>query len=60
MVGLGTPVAIRKLRIIELFMPGGAPMTVVETGEFLSRAKPLMTDEERTDLVLFLAANPEA
>jgi len=35
-------------------------MTVVETGEFLSRARPLMTDEERADLVLFLAANPEA
>jgi hypothetical protein len=37
-----------------------APMTVVETEEFLRRAKPLMSDDERDDLVAFLGANPEA
>src|ERR1035437_3591953 len=37
-----------------------APMTVVETGEFLKRAKPLMSGSERTDLVAFVGANPEA
>lgn len=38
----------------------GVPMTVVETGEFLRRAKPLLTDTEREDLVAYLGANPEA
>jgi hypothetical protein len=37
-----------------------APMTVVETGEFLRRAKPLMSETEREELVAFLGANPEA
>jgi hypothetical protein len=37
-----------------------APMTVVETGEFLKRAKPLMSDWERAELVAFVGANPEA
>jgi len=36
------------------------PMTVVETQEFLRRAKPLMSDSMRADLVAFVAANPEA
>jgi hypothetical protein len=36
------------------------PMTVVETGEFLKRAKPLMSDEERGEMVAFVCANPEA
>jgi hypothetical protein len=36
------------------------PMTVVETFEFLKRAKPLMTEPEREDLVAFVGANPEA
>ncbi len=35
-------------------------MTVVETGEFLKCAKPLMSDEERAQLVAFVGANPEA
>lgn len=34
--------------------------TVVETPEFLRRAKAIMSDEERTALVDFVAANPEA
>ena len=37
-----------------------APMTVVETEEFLLRAKPLLSESERAGLVAFLAANPEA
>lgn len=37
-----------------------APMTVVETQEFLRRAQPLMSDAEREELVAFLAAKPEA
>ena len=37
-----------------------APMTVVETEEFLRKAKPLMSDAEREELVAFLGANPEA
>ena len=35
-------------------------MTVVETGEFLKHAKPLMSDLERAELVAFVGANPEA
>ncbi len=34
-------------------------MTVVETGEFLRRAKPLLSDAQRASLVAFVAANPE-
>lgn len=34
--------------------------TVVELPEFLRRAKAIMSDEERTALVDFIAANPEA
>ncbi len=37
-----------------------APMTVVETAEFLRKAKPLMSESERSDLVVFVGANPEA
>ena len=37
-----------------------APMTVVETEEFLRKAKPLMSDAEREELVAFLGASPEA
>jgi hypothetical protein len=36
------------------------PITVVETQEFLRRAKPLMSNSERSDLVTFVATNPEA
>jgi len=36
-----------------------APMTVVETGEFFKRAKPLMSDSERAELVAFVASNPQ-
>ena len=35
-------------------------MTVVETGEFLKRARSLISDEERAELVAFVGANPEA
>lgn len=37
-----------------------APMTVVETGEFLKQAKPLMSDLQRAELVAFVGANPRA
>lgn len=37
-----------------------APMTVVETAEFLRKAKPLLSESERADLVAFIAASPEA
>src|SRR5271165_7059894 len=37
-----------------------APMTVVETAEFLKRAKALISDSERAELVAFVGANPEA
>ena len=37
-----------------------APMTVVETEEFLRKTKPLMSETEREDLVAFPGANPEA
>jgi hypothetical protein len=37
-----------------------APMTVVETAEFLKQAARLMSDAEREALVAFLGANPEA
>lgn len=35
-------------------------VTVVETPEFINRANKLMTDENREELVAFLAANPTA
>ncbi|HJZ96537.1 MAG TPA: type II toxin-antitoxin system RelE/ParE family toxin [Candidatus Solibacter sp.] len=35
-------------------------MTVVETEEFLRKAKPPMSDDERAFLVAYLGANPEA
>lgn len=34
--------------------------TVVELDTFIRRAKAIMTDAEREEIVLFLAANPEA
>jgi hypothetical protein len=37
-----------------------APMTVVETAEFLKHAARLMSGSEREELVAFLGANPEA
>ncbi len=37
-----------------------APMTVVETAEFLKCASRLMPDTEREELVAFVGANPEA
>ena len=37
-----------------------APMTVVETAEFLKHAAPMMPDSEREELVAFVGANPEA
>jgi len=41
-------------------MFGTAAITVVETPEFLSTTRRLMTDEERTVLVDYLAHNPTA
>ena len=35
-------------------------VTVVETPEFISRADKLMTDENREELIAYLAANPSA
>ena len=34
--------------------------TVVELNTFIKRAKAIMSDDERADIVSFLAANPEA
>jgi hypothetical protein len=34
--------------------------TIVETPEFLARARGLLTEQERRDLLDFLAANPTA
>jgi hypothetical protein len=36
------------------------PMAVVETEEFLNRAKAILTGTERADLVAYLGTNPEA
>jgi hypothetical protein len=36
------------------------PMTVLETARFLKDVKPLMSDSEREELVVFVGANPEA
>ena len=36
------------------------PMTVVETARFLKDAKPLMSDSERAELVVFVGGNPES
>lgn len=41
-------------------MAGAGPITVVETPEFLSATRKLMSDEERTVLVDYLAYNPTA
>ena len=41
-------------------MAGARPITVVETPEFLSATRKLMSDEERTVLVDYLAYNPTA
>ena len=41
-------------------MSGAAPITVVETPEFLSVMRKLMTEEQRTVLVDYLAYNPTA
>jgi DNA-binding transcriptional regulator YiaG len=37
-----------------------APMTVVETAEFMKEAARLMSDWERAELIAFVGANPEA
>jgi hypothetical protein len=41
-------------------MSGTAPITVVETPEFLSATRKLLTEEERAVLVDYLAHNPTA
>jgi hypothetical protein len=41
-------------------MPRLAPITVVETPEFLSATRKLLNDEERASLVEYLAYNPSA
>ena len=35
-------------------------MTVVETARFLKDTKPLLSDDERAELVAFIGSNPEA
>ena len=42
------------------FVVHDALQTVVETPEFLARARRLLTEEERAELVDYLAANPKA
>ena len=37
-----------------------APMTVVETAEFLTRTKQLMSESARAEFVAFIGASPEA
>jgi hypothetical protein len=41
-------------------LPLVTPITVVETHEFLSATKKLMDDEERAELVRYMAFNPTA
>ena len=41
-------------------MDGTAPITVVETPEFLSATRKLLTEKERTALVGYLGHNPTA
>ncbi len=41
-------------------MANRTPVTVVETPEFISRAKKLLTDEDREELIGYLAYNPTA
>ena|SRR5258708_9127550 len=41
-------------------MSGAGPITVVETPEFLSATRKLLSDEERAVLVDYLAHNPAA
>jgi hypothetical protein len=41
-------------------MSGAPPITVVETPEFLSATRKLLTEEERAVLVDYLAYNPSA
>ena len=41
-------------------MSGSAPITVVETPEFLSATEKLLTEEERAVLVDYLSRNPAA
>jgi hypothetical protein len=41
-------------------MSGTAPITVVETPEFLSATRKLLTDEEQTVLIDYLAHTPAA
>ena len=41
-------------------MSGAGPITVVETPEFLSATRKLMSEEERAVLVDYLAHNPAA
>jgi hypothetical protein len=41
-------------------LPQPSPITVVETDEFLAATKKLMDDEERAELVGYLAYNPTA
>jgi hypothetical protein len=41
-------------------MPSAAPVSIVETPEFLSATRKLLNEEERTVLVDYLAHNPNA
>jgi len=48
---------MRNLRILMSVTP---PMTVIETERFLKDTRDLMPEVERTELVAFIAANPES
>ena len=41
-------------------MAPGAPLTVVETPDFVAAARRIMDETERSSLVLYLALHPEA
>jgi hypothetical protein len=56
--GAGSLTTIRNLRTLVEVLP--IPMTVVETERFLKDVRPLMPESERSQLVAFLAANPDA
>jgi hypothetical protein len=48
---------MRNLRILISVTP---PMTVIGTERFLKDTRDLMPEVERTELVAFIAANPES
>ena len=59
LVRTGNPIDSSK-PMAYLYLMRTAPMTVIETPSFLRDAKRLMDDEEREEIVAFLAQNPNA